>query len=253
MTPILAGTIAFAFIFGGALLGMFLRSRLPENHLSADSRDVIKLAMGVLGTMSALILALLINSAKGSFDTQRGEITRMAAGFIMLDHVLARYGSETGDARALLRTTVTTGINEIWPQHGNKSASWDSSAAQSSANRFFEKIQQLKPHDDYERSLHAQAMQISAELGATHSLLQEQTQGSIPMPFLVILVFWLTVIFIGLGLLAPTNPTVVGVLLLSSVSIAAAIFLVLELDRPFEGLMQISDIPLRKAVAYLGQ
>jgi hypothetical protein len=253
MSAMAIGTIVFVCIFGGSLLGMLLRSRLPESHLSPDSKDLMKLAMGVLGTMSALVLALLINSAKGTFDTQRGEVTRMAADFVELDRVLARYGPQTRDARGLLRHTLITGIDEIWPKDRYQAAHWDSTAARASANRFMENVQQLKPGDDYQRSLEAQAMQISADLAATHSLLLEQTQGSIPMPFLLILVFWLAVIFIGFGLFAPANLTVAGALLLSSLSIATAIFLVLELDRPFEGFMRISDTPMRNAVVYLGK
>jgi hypothetical protein len=253
MSTIAIGTIIFACIFSGSMLGMFLRSRLPESHLSTDSKDLIKLAMGVLGTMAALVLALLISSAKASYDTQRGEVIRMAADFVELDRVLARYGAQTRDARGMLRSTLITGIGEIWPKDSYKAANLDSTATRANANRFFENLQQLKPADEYQRTLQAQAMQISADLTATHSLLLEQTQGSIPIPFLVILVFWLTVIFIGFGLFAPANPTVAGALVLSSLSIAAAIFLILELDRPFEGIMRISDIPLRNAVVYLSK
>ena len=253
MSPIVISTIVFVCIFGGAMLGMLLRSGLPESHLSSDSKDVIKLAMGVLGTMAALVLALLINSAKGSFDTQSGEVTRMAADFISLDRVLAHYGPETSEARGLLRVTVTQGMIEIWPQHRYRSASLDSNGARASANRFFEKIQQFKPQGDYQRSLHAQAIQICGELVGLRSMLLEQTHGSIPMPFMVVLIFWLTVIFGGFGLFAPSNPTVVSFLLLSSLSIAGAIFLILELDRPFQGLLQISDQPLRNAMVYLGK
>jgi hypothetical protein len=168
------------------------------------------------------------------------------------DRVLAHYGAETSDARGLLRTAVAGGVEEIW-SHGQRSTNWDSRTATAGADRFFEKIQQLEPRNDYQRSLHSQAVQITAELGRIRSLLMEQTQGSIPMPFLVVLVFWLAVIFTGLGLLAPRNPTVVGALLLSALSIAGAIFLILELDRPFEGLIQVSNAPLRNVVAFLGK
>jgi hypothetical protein len=252
VSPIEISWIVFACIFGGATLGMFLRSRLPENHLNSDSKDVIKLAMGVLGTMAALVLALLINSAKSSHDVQSGEITQMAADFILLDRVLAHYGPEGDEARGLLRTAVAGAIDDTWRGRDYRS-NLDSRTTRARADSFFEKIQQLQPRNDYQRSLNAQALQICSELGRLRSLLLEQTQGSIPMPFLIVLVFWLTVIFTGFGLFSRPNPTVVGVLLLSSISIAGAIFLVLELDRPFEGLIQISNAPLRNAVAHLGK
>jgi hypothetical protein len=252
MSPMVVAWIAFGCIFSGSILGMFLRSRLPESHLTSDSKDVIKLTMGVLGTMAALVLALLINSAKSSFDTQSHEITQAAADFILLDRVLTRYGPGTADARQLLRSTLATGIEQIWPQTSGP-IKWNSAAGMPVSAKFLEKIQELKPSDDYQRSLQAQAIQIIAEITRIHSLLLEQTQGAIPMPFLVVLIFWLSVIFTGFGLFAPANPTVIGVLLLSSLSIAGAIFLVLELDRPFEGLLQVSNLPLRSALIHLGK
>jgi hypothetical protein len=253
VSPMTISLLVFACVFGGALLGMRLRSRLPETHLSADSKDVIKLAMGLLATMSALVLALLIASAKSSHDTQSGEVTQMAANFILLDRVLAHYGPETSQARVLLRTAVARGLAQTWSMGAYRSANLDSRATIASADAFAEQIQQLAPHNDYQKSLHAQAMQIASELGRTRSLLLEQTEGTIPMPFLVVLVFWLTVIFTGLGLFAPSNSTIVAVLLVSSLSIAGAIFLILELDRPFGGLIQISSAPLRNAAAHLGK
>jgi len=96
-------------------------------------------------------------------------------------------------------------------------------------------------------------MQLSAELSRLRSLLLEQTGGSIPMPFLVVLVFWLAMLFTSFGLFAPSNATVIGILLVCALSVAGAIFLVLEMDRPFEGLIQISSAPLHNALAHLGK
>ncbi len=252
MSPIEISCLVFACIFGGAMLGMFLRSRLPENHLNSDSKDVIKLAMGVLGTMAALVLALLINSAKSSHDVQSAEVTQMAADFILLDRVLAHYGPESNEARGRLRTAVAGVMNETWRGSSYRSA-LESDLLTSRADSFFDSIQRFQPHNDYQKSLNMQAMQICSELGRLRFLLLEQNRGTISMPFLIVLVFWLTVIFAGFGLFSHANATVVGVLLLSSISIAGAIFLVLELDRPFEGLIQISAAPLRSAVAHLGK
>jgi hypothetical protein len=253
MSALAISWIAFGCIFGGALLGMFLRSRLPEKHLNSDSKDVIKLAMGVLGTMAGLVLALLINSAKASHDVQSAEITQMAADFVLLDRVLAHYGPDTGSARELLRTALSSVVSTKGSVGSSRSVTLDSAATLSSSDSFFEKIQAMQPRDDFQRALHSQAIQICEELGRLRSTLLEQTHGTIPMPFLVVLIFWLTVIFTGFGLFAQPNATVIGVLFLRSLSIAGAIFLVLELDRPFEGLIQVSDLPLRNAIVHLGK
>jgi hypothetical protein len=209
--------------------------------------------MGLLATMSALVLALLISSAKASHDTQSSEITQMAADFIQLDRVLAHYGPETRDARALLYVTVSRGLGQTHSENTYHSRALDNRAAAAGADSFFEKIQQLEPRTDFQRSLFAQAMQLGAELGRLRSLLLEQTGGSIPMPFLVVLVFWLAMLFTSFGLFAPSNATVIGVLLVCAISVAGAIFLVLEMDRPFEGLIQISSAPLNDALAHLGK
>ncbi len=252
MSPMAISWIVFGCVFGGSLIGMLIHRIVPEHHLGADSKDVMKLAMGVLATMSALVLALLISSAKTSHDTQSNEITQMAADFIQLDRVLAHYGPETKDARALLYQTVAHGLGQSQSVSGHSQA-LDSAATTSSADSFFEKIQQLQPRSDFQRSLYAQAMQISAELSRNRSLLLEQTAGSIPMPFLVVLIFWLSMLFTGFGIFAPSNATIIGVLLVCALSIAGAIFLILEMDRPFEGLIQISSAPLRNALAHLGK
>ncbi len=253
MSPMAISLIAFACVFAGAMLGILLRSIVPEHHLNADSKDVVKLGMGLIATMSALVLALLIASAKSSHDTQNSEVVQMAGDFIQLDRVLAHYGPETKDARDLLRTTVALGLGQTWAHGRYRATKMDSARVRASADHFFEEVQQLAPRDDFQRSLHGQAMQICWDLARTRSLLLEQTAGSIPMPFVVVLVFWLGIIFMSFGLFAPSNSTVIAALFVCALSVAGAIFLILELDRPFQGLMQISNAPLHTALAHLGQ
>ena len=115
MSPFEVGCIVLACVFGGAMLGMTIHTRLPEQHLNTESKDVIKLGMGLIATMSALVLALLTNSAKGSYDTQRNEVTQAAANIILVDRVLAHYGPETKEARDLLKVSVEVMIDRIWP------------------------------------------------------------------------------------------------------------------------------------------
>ena len=252
MSPLAISLIIFACVFGGAIIGLMLHRILPEHHSSTETKDVVKLGMGLVATMSALVLALLIASAKGSYETQSGEVVHMSAGFVQLDRVLQHYGPETAAARALLRKTVTTAINLIWSDNGYQTNALDSRALQAEGSQFFEMIENLTPRDDAQRSLQSQALTIASDLGNTRLLLIEQARGTIAMPFLVVLVFWLTMIFLSFGLFAPSNTTVIAVLLVCAMSVSGAIFLVLELDRPFTGVMQISSAPMRDALAHLG-
>jgi hypothetical protein len=251
MSPISIAWTVLACVFGGALSGVGLRLILPERHLTSDSKDVIKLAMGLTATMAALVLALLISAAKSSYDAQRNEVTQLAANVVLLDRVLAHYGPETKEARDLLGHTAAGMVDRIWTEDRSQAAAGGVTAAGGEA--FFDKIQELSPKDDVQRSLLAQALKMSIDLGQTRLLLFEQSGRSIPMPFLALLVFWVTIIYVSFGLFAPPNATVIVTLFLCALSISGAILLILELDRPFGGLIEISSVPLRNAVAQLGK
>ncbi len=248
MSSITVSLIVFACIFGGALLGILLHASLPQHHLGADSKDIVKLGMGLVGTMAALVLGLLVASAKGSYDAQSAELTQMSANIALLDRVLALYGPETKETRGLLRGAVVRALDQMWSK--------DSTGAlpqPSGGEILYERIQGLSPKNDTQRSLQSQALNMAMDLGKTRWLMYEQATTSVSMPLLVVLVLWLTVIFISFGLFAPFNATVVSSLLVSALSVSGAIFLILEMYGPYAGLIQISSAPLRAALAHLGQ
>jgi hypothetical protein len=251
MSPMEIGWTVMAFVFGGALSGLVLRLILPAHHLSSDSKDVIKLAMGLTATMAALVLALLIASAKSSYDAQRNEITQLSANVILLDRVLAHYGPEAKEARDMLRLSGAAMIDRIWSESIQRLAVSQATAA--SGEVFYDKIQELSPQNEVQRALQAQALKMGIDIGQTRWLLFEQGGRSIPMPFLVLLVFWVTIIFVSFGLFAPPNATVIATLFLCALSVSGAIFLILELDHPFGGLVEISSVPLRNAIAQIGK
>jgi hypothetical protein len=251
MSSIAISSIVFACVFGGAILGMSIRAVLPQPHLSVESKDVVKLCMGLVATLSALVLSLLIASAKGSYDAQSTELTQMSAKVILLDRVLAHYGPETKETRDLLRGSVARVLDQTWSRRHNSTSQLD--APSGGAEILLDNIQAFAPKDDRQRSLQAQAMSIILDLGQTRWLQYAQGSASISMPLLVVLVFWLTIIFISFGLFAPGNVTVFSGLLISALSVSAAILLILELYTPYSGLIQISSAPLRNALTQLGR
>ena len=244
------GSIVFACVFAGALLGMLLRKILPDDHLSSDSKDVVKLGMGLIGTMAALVLSLLISSAKGSYDTRSSEVTQMSANIMLLDRVLAHYGPEAREARDLLHGSVARLIEQLWREPSARSSPPTPTGG---LEAFYDKIQALSPQNDAQRGLQAQALAISTGLGQTRWMLAGQSGRSIPKPFLVVMVCWLAIIFVSFGLFARPNTTVIVALFVCALSFSSAIFLILELDQPFEGLVQISSAPMREALARLAQ
>ena len=251
MNAIAMGSIVLACLLGAEMLGMVLRAALPERHLTADSKDASKVALALIATMTALVLGLLIASAKSSYDAQSTELTQMSAKIVLLDRVLAHYGPETKEIRDLLSSNVALTITQLWSKGNESSSQMEPQSA--STEVIFDKLQGLSPKDDAQRSLQAQALNIAISLGETRWLMYEQAGASISMPFLVVLVFWLIVLFVSFGLFAPRNIIVVGSILVSAVSVSAAIFLIMEMYRPYGGLIQISSAPLRAALAHLGR
>ncbi len=251
MSALAISFIVFVCVFGGAMLGMFLRRYLPEHHQSADSQRIVNLGAGIIGTMAALVLGLLVASAKGTYDAQNNELITVGAKIVMLDRGLALYGPEANDSRDLLRRTVLQMMRRLWPQE--QIAQLDPSDAQSfNPATLYESIQRLSPKDEIQRSVKSLAITTMTQVAETRWLMFEQRNMSMSKPLLVILVFWLTVNFFSFGLFAPRNATVIGTLFLCALSVAGAIFLINELYQPFGGLIQIPSTTLRNALAQLG-
>ena len=241
----------FACIFGGALLGIRIHHLLPDDQLRADSKDVVRLGMGLVATTAALVLGLLVASAKAFYDTQNTEVTQFAANVVLLDRVLAHYGEESAEARAALPNAVTHMIEVIEPSSDSNKT--DSQHGSLRGEVLIEKIQALSPKDDNQRSLRQQASNVAVQLGQIRWLMYEQNKVPFPMLLLVMLVFWLTALFISFGLYAPRNPSVLTSLFISALAVSGSIYLILDMYHPSAGLIRVSDAPLRSALSLLGQ
>jgi hypothetical protein len=241
----------FVALVGAAFLGRRVRRYLPEDHLSADSKDAVKLAMGLVATMTALVLGLLVSSAKGTYDTARSEVIQMAAKVAFLDRVLALYGPEAAEARGELRAVVADAAQRIWSTDPSGAAQLVPN--QQAGDALYVAIQRLSPHDDAQRMLKGQVTTLMVDLGQLRSLLVAQSIPSISKPMLIILVSWLVVIFFGFSLLAPPNATTTLALIASAFSVAGAIFLILELDQPFGGVIRIPSEPMINVLSHLAK
>lgn len=248
MNDLLISFLVFAIIFCGALVGVAVRPLLSEEHLHPDSKDVAKMATGLIGTLAALVLGLLIASAKSSFDQKTSQVRQMTATIILLDDLLAQYGSEATPVRNLLRQSVQPLANRIWREEALPTGNLAHFKSSAEAFAFEQELERLSPNNDVQRSLKSRAIQAFTDGAQIRLLLFAQAGGSIPTPFLVILVFWLSAIFVSFTLFAQTNLVVTASLFVCALSFACAIFLVLELDNPFTGLMGISSATLRNAL-----
>jgi hypothetical protein len=247
----LVSVILFVCLVAAALLGRHVRRYLPENHLSDDSRDAVKLAMGLVATMTALVLGLLVSSAKEAYDTKRSEVIQMAAKVAFLDRVLTLYGPETAEARRGLRQAIGDAVRRIWSIGQTRPVQVVPN--QQVGDALYLTIERLTPQDETQRTLKAQVAALMADLGQLRSLLIAQSIPSISKPMLIILVSWLVVIFFGFSLIAPPNATTTLALVASAFSVAGAIFLILQLDHPFGGLIHIPSEPITNVLNHLAK
>jgi ABC-type amino acid transport system permease subunit len=263
MSSLAVSGIIFACVFAGALIGLLIRTRLPEHHLSPESKDLVKLVIGVIGTMTALVLGLLVASAKSSYDAQRSGVSQLAANVIMLDRALALYGKQTQgtpegqkaqEVRELLQSSLADLLRRTWPEENTADQRGASAGTEGRYEEVLERVLALEPKSESQKTLHAQAVRVCIDTGQMRSNLAAQRQASsIPTALLVVMVLWLALILASFGLLAPRNATTILSLALCALVVSSSLYLVLELDHPFHGMIQISSQPLRAALEQLGR
>jgi len=235
------------------VLGSYLRDVLPEHHVSEESAGSVRLAIGLIATMAALVLGLLISSAKASFDTVSTELIDATAHVVRLDRVLAKYGPETQPIREALRRSYAATIDTLASDDPSRLARTDNPEAVGRVEDFQRLVEGLAPRDDMQRELKTRALLLVDEVFATRWLAILKEKVPLPMPLLVALVLWLVAIFATFGLYAPRNGTTIAVLLVCALSSSGAIFLILELNSPLDGVVRVSLTPLREALAVLGK
>jgi len=253
MSAQLIAFIIFVFMFSGMALGSYLRLVLPDDHTQADSKDILMAAATTMATLIALIIGLLVTSAKSTYDDTNSSITQGGANIITLDYYLSRYGPEAKEVRELLRQSVASGIERMWPDQGAKGVVLAKMEAADETADLYNKIRELSPQNDAQKYLQTQALQIAADMMQSRWMLIEQSQVNLPRMFLIVLTFWLTVLFVQFGLLAPKNRTALSALFICAISMACAIFLILELNHPLEGRIKVSSAPLQKALSLIGK
>jgi hypothetical protein len=253
MSSTLTGTLILGCTFGAALLGIVLRTKLPADHLEADSKDVVKLVMGLVATMAALVLGLLISTANTSFNAQEAEIQQLGVHLYQLDRILVQFGPDATEARKLLRSLVAADVERTWPKDSTPTAVHAPLRLRVQAEQLYEQIASLSPTTNLERLAQTRALEIFTGIGETRRLMSEQARGSLSWHVLFVLVCWLMLLFFGFGLFARFNTTVVIALLAGALSVATACLLILDMNQPYSGWVQISSAPLREALEPLSE
>lgn len=253
MSHLAIAAAVFICVFGSALLGLYVREKLPDHHLSDDSIGVVKLATGLIATLAALVLGLLISSAKNTYDTASNELVQNAALVIQLDRDLARYGPQTGVIRIALKHNYAQAIESLESGDSARLSQLNGAQAIARSEGLQSSIQALTPADDTQQAAKAQSLQLVDEIFAARWLTLLQAHGSIPLTLLLVLVAWLSIIFGCFGLFAKANGTVVGALMMCALSSSAAVLMIEELSRPLDGFVKVSVEPMRDTLERMGQ
>jgi type VI protein secretion system component VasK len=254
LKAVVLSIIIFACIIGGAVLGIFLRAILPERHLTEDSRNMVTIGMGIVATMAAIAVGLMIQGAQISFSSQRSDLIEMSAKIVFLDKLLSDYGPEAKDARTALRGTLERTINQFWPNDGSEGAMIE--VPESKSETLYYQILSLKPDNDARRAMRDEALSLTYDLAQARDSIVMGQARSIPKAFLIVLgiiLFWFVAIFFSFGLYAPTNATVLSTLVISALAVTLALFIIMELNRPFDGLLRMPSEPLVEALQHIGK
>jgi hypothetical protein len=253
MDSTIVGLISIGCIFAGSLVGLGLQRLLPGHHLSKETQDVVKLSAGTIATLTALVLGLLVSSAKSSFDAINSSIVQTSVKIIVLDRALAAYGTETKPAREQIKGSVATLIDVLWPQQKGGGPVVETIEQAKGGDLVRAELQKLTPANETQRQILAQAQQTLSDVAQIRWLAIEQAQNQLPVALLVILIFWLTLLFVSFGMFAPPHITSIIVLFVGACAVSAAIFLVLELNRPLDGMIKVSSAPMRHALRQVAQ
>ena len=245
--------LVFTAQLAGWACGRFVRRRLPAEHLSSVTRDSVVLLAGMVATLSALVLGLLISSARTSFESDRASVIEIAADVLVIDRALAQYGDQAKPARDALRGFMERAIESMSLYQHRIDAEAVTQAPMPHMAQLQTSLLALAPTTEAQRWLRTRALTLSGELERARVLFAERGTGSIPLAFLFVLTAWLAMLYVALALFAPSNATATLTAFGSALAFAAGIFLILELDTSFHGLIRLSHDPLVKTLELLGR
>ncbi|AMR67581.1 bestrophin-like domain [Aquipseudomonas alcaligenes] len=237
----------FACLLSAALVMMYWSPRLSARHRDEETNTVVRLVANIFVVMTSLVFGLMINSAKNTFESIDTNLHAYATSLIIFDRTLKNYGDAAQDTRTRLATYLEHAIAN--PYRGDEALQHRKSPATQYLDDIGVTLAAITPQSRYQETILADLRQQYHSLIEQRWRIVEQSEGAIPLPLIGMLIAWMTLIYASFGYRAPRNPMVVSMFTISALLIAASVYLVLDMDIPFHGPIQISDAPLRRALA----
>jgi hypothetical protein len=252
MNSVPINAIIITILFGSALIAMFVARFLPAHNLSPESKSVVSVSVAVIGTLSAMVVGLLISTANSSFIAKAQEVSDISANVIRLDRLMQRFGVQAQDGRVLLRHYTAAEMQDLFPENSDQAPNMQNIATASMLEELQNKIVAFMPANDTQRWLQAQSLQRTTEIIAAHWQLAQGVEST-PRPLLLLVLFWFVIIFASFGLFAPFNATSIVAIFLCSVGVGSAIRIITELQEPFGGLIRVSNASLTHALEVISR
>jgi hypothetical protein len=236
----------FAIIVICIFAGVWLGRRLPVDHLSKASQDTITISIGMVAAMTSLVLGLLTAEVKSAYDAADSEIKQQAARLQEMN-----MGTREIDAPAAatirqnLARLASLAVAETFEGAGPQGRSAEIYVST------YRTIMNLPAPTILEQQVRSDLHDELADLAAHRVEVLQATKGTIPAPFLYMMAAWTAMIFMCWAIFAPRNATVISILVICAASVSGALFLILEMDTPFDGIISISSEPLRSAITAL--
>jgi len=252
MNSIAVSSIVFASIFASGLAGMILRRAIPEDRLGSSEKEVARLVTGLMTTMAAIVLGMLVSSAKASYDGRTNEVAEISSQVITIDRMLSKYGTETAELRGHFRLLVEAGVHRIWP--AQTPVQVDLKPRDDEGEILVDELRVLTPKNNAEAEVKAQILRMIADLRQTQWLLfLKSKRSAIPIPLLLVVVTWLALIYFSFGLFTTPSSTIVVTLAFGALAVSTAVLIILELYSPFRGVLRISSDPILEALSQMGR
>jgi hypothetical protein len=251
MSSIVVTSIVFASILGSGLVGIAVRRAIPVDYLGSGEKEVARLVTGLMTTMAAIVLGMLVSSAKASYDARTNEVAEISSEVVTIDRMLSKYGEETAEIRAQFRLLVQAGVNRIWP---TQSTVQTELKPRDDGDILVDELRLLAPKSDAQAQVKVQVLGMVVELRKTQWLLfLKSKQSALPIPLLLVVVSWLALIYLSFGLFTPPSPTIIVTFIFGALAVSGAVLIILELYTPFRGVLRISSEPILQALGQMGR
>ena len=253
MTALSFAALVFIATFLAASLGFRIQGLLPEKYTDDVTEGSVKVVLGMLTMLTTVVLGFITADAKHSFDAAANIVSDTAVRLVSIDRILDGFGDEAAPIRGRMKRAATEWIDRIQSPAGDRNLDLRAVQRGEELEDLFGEIAALTPKSDAQERDQSRAIDHASGILHDRWVLATERAASTPTVFLFVVLAWLALEFFIFGLFACRNPFVTAATFVGALTVASAMFLVLDLEGPTTGPMRVSTGALERAVAIMGQ